>query len=400
MNVFTWVINKIRGSTEKEIKTKQIVIEDTAFDEMTQDLYIRELAFWTCVNKIANALSKCEFKTYIADKEVKTKEYYIWNVEPNKNQNAAAFLTKLIGNLYRKNAALVIEQNGELYVADSFSREEKALLEDEFTGVTVDNFAFNKKFYQHQVLFFTLNSEDVRSLLNGMYDSYKKLITYAMKSYEKSRGSRGILNIDAVAEAKENFSETFADLMTQHFKRFFDSENAVLPLFDGYSYTDLSQSSKTYSTESTRDIKALADDVFDFTARALSFPPSLAKGDVQDTSKATEELLTFCIDPLAKILEKEINRKRNGYEGFKQGNRLRIDTCTVKHYDLFDIATPVDKLISSGVFTINDILRTMGEPEISEDWANQHFITKNYATIQDVLQGMTDTSKTEEGGER
>ena len=63
-------------------------------------------------------------------------------------------------------------------------------------------------------------------------------------------------------------------------------------------------------TESTRDIKALADDIFDFTARALSFPPSLAKGDVQDTSKATEELLTFCLDPLARILEKEINRKK------------------------------------------------------------------------------------------
>ena len=77
--------------------------------------------------------------------------------------------------------------------------------------------------------------------------------------------------------------------MSKHFKKFFDSENAVLPLFDGYSYTDLSQSSKNiYSTESTRDIKALADDIFDFTARALSFPPSLAKGDVQDTSKATK----------------------------------------------------------------------------------------------------------------
>ena len=389
MNIFTWVINKVRGSTD--VKTKKIAIEYYIPVALADEVYIRELAFWTCVNKIANALTKCEFKTYIKNKEVKEKEYYIWNIEPNKNQNAAAFLTKLIGNLYRNNEALVIEEKGELYVADSFSKEEKALLEYEFTNVTVDNFSFQKKFYQSQVLYFTLNSENVRSLLNGMYESYKTLMTYAMKSYQKSRGSRGILNIDAMAEAKDNFSETFTDLMSKHFKKFFDSENAVLPLFDGYSYTDLSQSSKTYSTESTRDIKALADDIFDFTARALSFPPSLAKGDVQDTSKATEELLTFCLDPLARILEKEINRKRYGLPGFQNGNRVRIDTRAVKHYDLFDIAAPVDKLISSGLFTINDILKIMGEPEIEEEWAKQHFITKNYATIQEVLKGIENT---------
>lgn len=389
MNIFTWIINKVRGSTG--VKTKEITIEDYIPAALADEVYIRELAFWTCVNKIANALTKCEFKTYIKNKEVKEKEYYIWNIEPNKNQNAAAFLTKLIGNLYRNNEALVIEEKGELYVADSFSKEEKALLEYEFTNVTVDNFSFQKKFYQSQVLYFTLNSENVRSLLNGMYESYKTLMTYAMKSYQKSRGSRGILDIDAMAEAKENFSETFTDLMSKHFKKFFDSENAVLPLFDGYSYMDLSQSSKTYSTESTRDIKALADDIFDFTARALSFPPSLAKGDVQDTSKATEELLTFCLDPLARILEKEINRKRYGLLGFRNGNRVRIDTRAAKHYDLFDIAAPVDKLISSGLFTINDILKIMGEPEIEEEWAKQHFITKNYATIQEVLKGIENT---------
>ena len=395
MNIFEWVLKKVRESAPSE--KKEIVIEDYVTEYLSDELYIRELAFWTCVNKIANALTKCEFKTYNGGKEVKLKEYYIWNVEPNPNQNDAAFLTKLISHLYRNNEALVIEQGGNFFVADSFGKEEKGLYDYYFTDVTVDNFTFTqKKFRQSEVLYFKLNSKDVRDLLNGMYESYRQLLTYAMQSYQKSRGNRGILNIDAMAEAKDNFNETLAELMSKHFKKFFASENAVLPLFDGYSYTDLSQSSKTYSTENTRDIKALADDVFDYTARALSFPPSLAKGDVQDTSKATEELLTFCLDPLAQMLEKEINRKRYGYVGFRSGNRLKIDTRAVKHYDLFDIATPLDKLISSGVFTINDILKVMGEPEIKEEWADQHFITKNYATIQDVLQGMTEGAQ--EGG--
>ena len=32
------------------------------------------------------------------------------------------------------------------------------------------------------------------------------------------------------------------------------------------------------------------------------------------------------------------------------------------------------------------ILRALGQPQINEDWADQHFITKNYGTVQNVLQ--------------
>ena len=173
-------------------------------------------------------------------------------------------------------------------------------------------------------------------------------------------------------------------LMNEYFKSFFNSPNAVLPLFEGYKYTDLG--SKTYSEGTSRDIKHQYDDIFDFTARGFSMPPSLAKGDVQDTSKAVEEMLTFCLDPLAQMLQQEINRKRIGKQEVQKGTRLQINTMRVKHIDMFDIATPADKLISSGIYTVNMILRAVEEPQIKEDWADQHFITKNYSTIQEMLE--------------
>lgn len=383
LNFKKWLVEKLSGGAEKR---SLIEIDWPEFFGLMDQVYLRELAFWTCVNKIANALSKCEFRTYYHNEPVKKAEYYLWNVEPNKNQNASAFLTKLIGKLYLNNEALVIESSGQLYVADDYQKQIYALYDYQFTGVTVDNFTFGKTFYQSEVLFFQLNSVDMRHLINLMYSSYNELMRYAANAYRKSRGSRGILDIDAQAQAEDDFSDTLQELMTVYFKKFFESENAVLPLYDGYKYTELQ--SKTYSNESTRDIKALADDIFDFTARGFSFPPSLAKGDVQDTGKATDELLTFCIDPLARLLEKEINRKRNGLAGFLAGNYVRIDTMAVKHIDIFDIATPVDKLISSGTYTINDIRRVIGESYIDEEWANTHFITKNYSTIQEFLESM------------
>ena len=383
LNFKKWLSEKLSKGTEKR---SLVSVDWTEFFGLMDQVYIRELAFWTCVNKIANALSKCEFRTYYHHEPVKKGEYYLWNIEPNRNQNASAFLTKLIGKLYLNNEALVVESSGQLYVADDFQKTVYALYDYQFTGVTVDDFTFGKTFYQNEVLYFQLNSLDMRQLVNLLYSSYNELLQYAANAYRKSRGSRGILDIDAQAQEEDDFSDTLQELMTNYFKKFFESENAVLPLYDGYKYTELQ--SKTYSSESTRDIKALADDIFDFTARAFSFPPSLAKGDVQDTEKATDELLTFCMDPLARMLEKEINRKRNGMAGFLAGNYLWIDTTAVKHIDIFDIAAPVDKLICSGIYSINDIRRVIGEAPIDEEWAKTHFITRNYGVVTEILDGL------------
>ena len=42
-----------------------------------QEIYVRELAFQAAKNMVANAISKCEFKTYAGGEEVKGEEYYL-----------------------------------------------------------------------------------------------------------------------------------------------------------------------------------------------------------------------------------------------------------------------------------------------------------------------------------
>lgn len=382
-----WIIHLLGGGKNKKVGIDEIMTDANVQDSI-YEIYLRELAFWSCVNKIAGAIVKCEFQTFRGYKEVHGEEYYLWNYEPNPNQNAAAMLFKLIGTLYKKNEALIVGVGRNIYVADDYQKDEFALKEYQFKNVIINGYTLSETFYMSNVLFFQLNNADMRKLVNGMYEAYSKLLTHAQNAYRRSRGRKGILNISATAEQNDAFDDEFDELMTKHFKNFFEKENAVLPLFDGYNYTDISQNVKTYSSESTRDIKALADDIYDFTARAFSFPPSLAKGDVQDTGKAVDELLTFVIDPLVEILQKEINRKRYGFQEIRKGNYIKINTLAVKHIDIFDIATPMEKLISSGVFTINDILKVLKMQTIDEEWAEQHFITKNYATIQDLLNSL------------
>jgi HK97 family phage portal protein len=388
LNIIEWLASKFKGKPVPTNINVQLYTDE--YLSAVFDIYIRELAFWSTVNIIANAVSKCEFKTFLNGKETKGREHYLWNIEPNKNQNSSAFIHKLIAKLYRNNECLVIEQNGQLIVADSFNRKPYALYEDVFSQVQVGDFTFDRTFTQSEVLYYQLNDTNVRELVNRLYDQYANLISYTMKAYKKSRGTKGIFKYDALPMPETEQRKMFDDLINNKIKAWLDGDSAALPLGQGQDWKELQQ--KTYQTETTRDIRAQIDDIFDFTARAFNVPPALLRGDVQDTSKAIDQLLTFCIDPLCDMLQEEINRKRNGYEGFIRGTYLKIDTSTIKHIDLFDVATAIDKLIGSGAFCINDIRKAAGQEAINEDWAEQHWMTKNYETVQNALLSL-------EGGE-
>lgn len=365
---------------------------DEEIESYCSEIYIREMAFWNAVNTIANAVSKCEFKTYTRGKETKGPEYYLWNIEPNQNQNSSGFIHKLIAELYRNNECLVIEQSGKLLVADSFTRTPYALYPDTFTDVTIGDFTFNKTFTQSDVLYFKLSERNMREVINAMYESYARLITYSMKAYQKSRGTKGTFNYDTLPVAGTDERKFFDELITKKFKTFMNSSDAIIPLGRGQSYTDIG--SKTYSSETTRDIRAMIDDVSDFTAKGFNMPPALLRGDIQGTSDAVDQFLTFCIDPLADMIQEEINRKRIGQVEFSKGSKIVIDTKTIKHIDLFSISTAIDKLIGSGAFCINDIRKATGDEVIDEDWAWQHFITKNYSSIEDLLKLITEGGST------
>lgn len=368
------------------------VSTDAEIESYYSEIYIREMAFWSAVNIIANAVSKCEFKTYTRGKEIKGPEYYLWNIEPNQNQNSSGFMHKLIAELYRNNECLVVEQNGKLLVADSFTRTPYALYPDTFTGVTIGDFTFEKTFSQSDVLYFKLCEKDMRQVVNAMYDSYARLITYTMDSYKKSRGTKGIFTYDTLPQANTDERKFFDALIDEKFKKFMESNNATIPLGRGQSYKV--EASKTYSNEGTRDIRAMIDDVSDFTAKGFNMPPALLRGDIQGTSDAVDQFLTFCIDPLADMIQEEINRKRIGQVEFSRGTKVVIDTKTIKHIDLFSISTAIDKLVGSGAFCINDIRKAAGDEIIDEPWAWQHWITKNYSSVEDLLTLMAEGGKT------
>ncbi len=366
-------------------------ITEDELERAALDYCIRDLCLWSSINMIANLISKCEFRTYAGGREVRDAEYYLWNVEPNPNQNSTQFIHKWITQLYLRNEALIVEVNGALYVADSFQATPYALYDYQFCGVTVDNLTFGKTFLMRDVLYFRLSEKNLRTVVDAVYESYSKLLKYGTTHYQLSRGKRGILKMPQIPKGDKDAQAAFDDLQNNKFRRFFTANNAVLPLPVGYTYDDIG--SKTYSAETTRDIRAMIDDISDFTARGLGIPPALMRGTVEGTRDAMSTLLTVTIDPLTDMLAEEINRKRSGLAGFRKKTYLRIDTQTIQHIDLLAVATSIDKLIGSGAFCVNDIRRACGETEIDEPWAYKHVMTKNYAPSGELTGAM------EEGGD-
>lgn len=391
MGFFRNLINKFKFSGENDLTEIAITHK---FNSLYTETYINYLAFYSNVNRIANAFCKCSFETFTNNENVKDEEWYTWNVQPNRNQSAYVFKNKLITTLYENNEALVVEMaNGDLYVADSYNHDEYALFDDVFKNVTVCGLNMGRTYKQNEVLFFKLNDINIKTLLDGMMNMYKKLMDVAVKAYSKSKGGKIFVDIDDIAKGSDDFATTYTQLLGNDFKDFFNNENAVIPLFNGYSINDKSLMPDYETTP--KDIIDLMNNAIETNAIALNVPTTLAKGNVQDTSKVIDEFLTFCIDPIVKMIEEEILRKRYGIKEIKNGNYLKINSKSIKHVDIFSVSTSIEKLISSACFTVNDIRKELGLPVIDEDWANEFFMTKNFSTIEELMKAMKGGGKDE-----
>lgn len=398
ISIKDWIVSKLSPAPVKGCGD----ITCTELWEAVQEYRLRELAFHVCVNTIANAVGKCEFKTFRNGQPIRENEYYLWNVEPNINQNSTEFLHKLIYKLYSDNEALVIatkHRSGAemLVVADSFEPPQVYPAKmNEYKGVVAGEVSYQKTFRENEVLHFRLNAVNVKPVLEAMTQSFNSMLALAIKNYSWGSGKHMKVHINQTEQQDPEFAQKFREMINEQIKPFFDSDSALLPEFDGYDYSEFpANATGTAASRTTRDIRSLADDIFDFTARAFQIPPVLLFGDVAGTQDAMTRWLTTCIDPLCDQIQEEINRKRYGKDLYLRGNYVLVDTSTIIHFDMFQNASNVEKLIGSGAFSINDVLAAANQPRISEPWANAHWLTLNISPIDQAAR--TVESSTEGG---
>ncbi|ANT39941.1 phage portal protein [Bacillus thuringiensis] len=368
---------------------KKTLTLDSCFYELGVDYFYKKLAVESCIDLIANALTRCEFQTFEKGKEKRGGNHFLLNVQPNQNQNATEFMHSLVNHLIMENECVVIMQDKQLYIADSFNVTKFALKENIYNDITIEDFTFKKSFNESEVFHFKLNDRNIMQVIDGMYSSFGKLLASSIDYYKRKNNKRLLIKGDFLRAQDPETQAAIDEMFEGQLKNWFNADKAgsAFQLQDGYVIEDMSDSKNGVSNNSTsRDVSDLINDIFNYVAIAFHVPIGILKGDVADIEKQMDSFLAFCINPIAELIQDEFNRKMYSKEEYIERTYLKIDTTKIKVVDITKLATALDKLFAIGGLSINDILIILGREPIEEKWANKRFVTKNYQEA-DSLEG-------------
>lgn len=399
MKLIDWLTSRTLGGKSVEIKAEDL--EKYIDNEQMTEVCALEYFTLVAISLVSAIISNCKFRTCLNGKEVIGEEYYLWNYAPNRNQSAVEFKKEIVDVLFRRNECLIAEARGQIFVADGYFLENDNILKDGiFRDVYKGNLHFDR-FKMSDVIYLKLNNRNIMALLASVEKGYENIAKNALENYEKSGGRKGFMKIDSGATNKKygnkSFNEVYQDLLDNRFKRYFSAKNAVLPLFDGFEYKEQDQESR-YTGIATDYVKILNEQAAK-VALAFNISPQLLVGNVVGLKEAVNNMLTFCVDPLANTIATGANKTRYGKAVLK-GSYMWIDTTSVIHIDLFEVAEKIDKLIASGMTSIDELRSRAAMLELGTEESRKHWITKNYQDIKEAKKGgKEDGKKTGEDGD-
>ena len=355
-----------------------------------EEVYIKEFAVYSCVSLIANAISQCEILVYENHKQVHNDNWYSLNVQANVNESASHFWHKVVERMLTapagKGALVFVGQNGGLYCADEYSIKEKRPFKaagNLYDGVVVDDFQMNKIFTARDVMLFKLENSQGNQAVTDLYATLSKLVSTAFQHYKDANIQRWKFKVDAREAGTEDFQKEWQGKLQEAVKKYVKGDTSVYVEYTGKVLEPLNLAqSATANAAAVTDSISVVDKTFEMIAKAFHIPPGLVTVGNYNINDVITQFLTFAIDPIADMIGKTITAAY-GQEAFTKGNYFRVDTSKIKHFDIFGMASDVDKLISSGFATINEVRRAAdwdyaGDPEDENSWLNQHILTKNY----------------------
>lgn len=385
---------------EKPLTTSQALTNISNEDALSSSLWAYKLALNIACERIGAVLSRCDFKTYIGGVQSEGENYYLLNTEPNPNQSAAEFRKQLVRRLIfdpNHDALIVILDKVEdkpqaMYIAESFAKGDFAVNSTWFTNVTINpygdtTYALKGTFSGNKAIYIKYTNNQLNSIFNMMKNTYGLLIENAEKA--GTYRMKYVLTMDSTAENAVDFEENMQDILDNQFSNFIKGENAVLPLYAGMKLDQTSAGADLGQNASVanKSVNTQVDDAIAKVGLAFNIPKTIMLGEFAEVD--IDPFLMFCINPLAELITQAFNRKWYGSKNIMSGTYCSLDTKQARNYDLISISNPINKIISSGVYTINEVRKELGESEIDPSIGDIHWITQNYAVIGDYVNDPT-----------
>lgn len=353
-------------------------------EDQSNKTVLKQSAIQSVIGMIARTVIQSEFRVKESDSYVKKDMYYRLNVKPNQNQSAPVFWEQVINKLIYDGECLIIKTDtDDLLVADSYTRIEYALFGDSFKDVVIKNHEYKRTFQRNEVILFEYGNEKLSKLIDGLFGDYGELLGRLIEFQKRKNQVRATVDIDATQAKDEDTQGRVQKFIDRAYKSLTENAIALIPQQKGFKYEEHSKA--TTGGASVDEINKVTDGFVDQIANAVGLPVALLRGDMADVEKITRNYMTFCIDPILKVIEGELNVRFIEKADYLKGDRVNIRRVT--YSNIFDIATSVDKLISSGVFN-GDELRDAAGYELSGDPIHsKYWMTKNYQEGSQALEG-------------
>ncbi len=385
--------------------------------EWKGDAAYKNYALNICISRLANALSLCDFQTFLKKKEQQGIMWWRFNFEPNLNQNQTQFFHKIIYKMvFDCDGALVVQDNeGNFIVADDYTIEERAFKENLYSNIVVaGGYGMQSTKTESEVLHFVLHNNQVKSIVDGVYDDYGKLLAGTIRNYNRNNSFKFKLKMDSLFEnfrtknvvgadgeplKREDgsivteYDDILEDFLENRYKGILEDKDSITPFEAGLDLDEIgNKKGNTKSgTATTRDITDTFTDIIHMCADAFGIPRAYIKGDVADGEVVKQNFIDDAVRPLADNFEGEINRKLYKFENVRAGTKMKIQTNTITTKDPVKFAAAAEALLRIGVYSPNMVLRKLGEEAIDEPWANEHFVTKNYQNMKEVEHAIKET---------
>jgi len=341
--------------------------------------YIKKTALETCINIIARTISQAEFRYMQGNKKQLNEWHYLLNIRPNTDQSAADFWHSVVYKLIYDNEVLIIKTDkNELLIADSFDRTEYAVYPDLFKEVTVKDYTFNRTFNMDEVIHLNYNNEKLTAFLNGMFDDYAELFSRMLEVSKRNNQIRGMVEVNTTTDLKDETRVKLQSFIDKMFASFQNNLIALIPKTKGFEYTEISKGDS--NGKSVEELAKLKQDLTNTVANILGIPISIVHGNMSEYETALKAYNKFCIQPLVKKIQDELNAKIVERKAFMVGDHIRI--VGVSEKNALDVADAIDKLIASSAYTANEIREKLGDERSDDPNLDKHVITKNYQSVE------------------
>lgn len=346
---------------------------DALIDEY-HTLYLKHLAVDTCAEFLARSFGRSEFRIRKNGEPLKNEWTYLLNVRPNLDQSASSFWQQVVYKLITQNEVLIVlSDDDQLLIAESYVRKEYALYEDYFESVWLKGYEFKRKFPMSEVIFLQYNNNDLSRYVRGLYEDYASLYNRMVEVAMRNHQIRATVTGKEGRGFDDKLQKRAQSYIDKVYAKFSKESIAIVPVQAGLEYNELTNTVGE-TDQSIDELKKLKRQFVDEVADILGIPSTILHGELADLESAQTVLNKYCLKSLNKKFEDELNAKIIDKTEFVNGTEIKV--VGVDKKDIFDLADAVDKLISSGGFNRNEIRKEVDYESI--DGGDEFYITKNY----------------------